>query len=63
MSEKFVTISLIRSPLHRTPGHRATLRALGLRRLGIKRTHRVTPVIQGMLNQVGYMLKIEEAKK
>jgi 3-phosphoshikimate 1-carboxyvinyltransferase len=37
-----------------------TLRALGLRRIGHSRVHQDSPGLQGMLHQVGYLLKIEE---
>jgi large subunit ribosomal protein L30 len=40
--------------------HRGTLRALGLRRIGHSRVHQDSPGLQGMLHQVGYLLKIEE---
>lgn len=63
MSDKLVNITLVRSPHHRRPDHRGSLRALGLRKIGVTKQHKLTPVIQGMINKVGYMLKIEEASK
>jgi len=63
MSQSSVVVTLIKSPHHRRPEHRATLRALGLRKIGATRTHTVTPVIQGMIRKVGYMLKVEGSTK
>ncbi|MBI3395917.1 MAG: 50S ribosomal protein L30 [Spirochaetia bacterium] len=59
MAEQFVKVKLVKSPIGRFPIHRRTLRALGLRRVGHERIHKVTPVIQGMIDQVAYMLTVE----
>ena len=61
MSDKKVNITLLRSPHHGRPKHRANLRALGLRKIGAQRTHTLTPVIQGMINKVNFMIKVEDA--
>ncbi len=62
MSESKVKVTLIKSPFGRIPAHRGTLRALGLRKIGAVRTHTVTPVLKGMIQQVYYMIKVEDAK-
>jgi len=54
-------VTLKKSPVGRKPAHRGTLRALGLWKIGDERTHTVTPVLQGMVKQVSYLLKVEEA--
>ena len=41
--------------------HRGTLRALGLGRIGKSRVHEPSPSLQGMLNQVAYLVKVEKA--
>jgi large subunit ribosomal protein L30 len=37
-----------------------TLKALGLGRIGKTKIHKDTPQIRGMINQVAYLLKVEE---
>ncbi len=59
MSESFVNITLVKSPIGRNPIHRKTLRALGLRKVNATRKHKVTPVTNGMIKQVEYLLKVE----
>jgi large subunit ribosomal protein L30 len=60
-SGKKLRITLLKSPFGTGKRHMATVRGLGLRR----RHHTVlvedTPSVRGMINQVGYMLKCEEA--
>jgi len=58
---KEVVVTLEKSPIGRIPAHRGTLRALGLRKRGATRKHKLTPVIVGMLRQVGYLVKVEDA--
>jgi large subunit ribosomal protein L30 len=61
MSNKKVNITLLRSPHHGRPNHRANLRALGLRKIGVTKSHTLTPVIQGMIKKVYFMIKVEDA--
>ncbi len=61
MSGKKVKVTQIRSGIGRIPKHRATLRALGLRKIGAVREHTLSPVIQGMIKQVEYLIKVEDA--
>ena len=57
---KTITVTQTRSSIGRLPKHNATLRGLGLRRI----SHTVelidTPAVRGMINQVSYMVKVEE---
>ena len=57
---KTITVTQTRSSIGRLPKHKATLRGLGLRRI----SHTVelidTPAVRGMINQVSYMVKVEE---
>ncbi len=62
MSNSTVKITLVKSPIGTIPGHRKTVRALGLRKIGASKTHTMTPSVKGMVKQVEYLLKVEEAK-
>ena len=53
-------ITLVRSPIGCKPKHRLTVLALGLRKLGASVTQKNNPAIRGMINQIGYLLKVEE---
>ena len=60
MSEKSVIITLKKSTIGARPEHTKVLRSLGLRKTGASRKHVLTPVIQGMIRKVDFMLKIED---
>jgi large subunit ribosomal protein L30 len=57
-----VRVTLMRGLMGKKPDHRATVRGLGLK----WRMHTVevqdTPQTRGMINKIGYMLKVTEAK-
>jgi large subunit ribosomal protein L30 len=55
-----ILVTQVRSQIGTIPKHRKTLKALGLGRIGKKRQHDKNPVIDGMIRQVGYLLKIEK---
>ncbi|MDI6709835.1 MAG: 50S ribosomal protein L30 [Thermoanaerobacterales bacterium] len=55
-----VKITLVRSIIGRPPGQRATVRALGLKKLHQTVVKENTPQIQGMIRQVGHLLKVEQ---
>lgn len=57
-----VRITLQKSPIGRKPRHRATVKALGLRKLNQSVEQELSPMIQGMINSVSYLLKVEELK-
>ncbi|WP_392566416.1 50S ribosomal protein L30 [Utexia brackfieldae] len=57
---KTIKITQTRSSIGRIPKHKATLRGLGLRRIGHTVELEDTPSIRGMVNQVSYMVKVEE---
>lgn len=61
MAEKKVKITQMASSTGKHPKHQATLRALGLRKRGAQRVHTLVPAVKGMIDQVGYLLKIEDA--
>jgi large subunit ribosomal protein L30 len=57
-----VRVTLVRGLMGKKPDHRETVRGLGLK----WRNHTVelqdTPQTRGMINKVGYMLRVAEAK-
>lgn len=55
-----VQITLVRSPIGRLPSHLGTLKGLGLRKMNQKVVRSLTPEIQGMINKISYMLKVEQ---
>lgn len=59
MSE-YVKITQVKSAIGVNPKHRKTLRALGLRKTNATRRHLITPVTRGMIDQVRYLLKVEQ---
>jgi large subunit ribosomal protein L30 len=61
MAEK-VKVTWVRSAINRLDGHRRTLKALGFTHLNQVREHEMTPQIEGMIRQVGYLLKVEKVK-
>ena len=53
-----VTVTLVKSVIGRIESHKATVRGLGLRRMNHTVTLIDTPEIRGMINIVGYLLKV-----
>ena len=60
MANKTVKVTQTRSAIGRLPKHKASLRGLGLRRIGHTVELEDTPRVRGMINQVYYMVKVEE---
>ena len=58
--EKFIRVTLVKSPIGYTKRQKDTVRALGLRRMNQTVEHKDTPVIRGMLNKVSHLVAIEE---
>jgi large subunit ribosomal protein L30 len=59
-SGKTIRVTLLRSPINTRASHRATVRGLGLRRLHHTVELEDTPAVRGMINKVGYLLKLED---
>ncbi|NMP31656.1 50S ribosomal protein L30 [Thalassotalea sp. M1531] len=57
---KTVKVTQVKSSIGRIPKHRATLRGLGLRRINHTVELEDTPSVRGMINQVHYMIKVED---
>lgn len=58
--EKFVRVTLVRSPIGYNKRQKATVRALGLRRLNQTVEHVDSPVIRGMIAKVIHLVEVEE---
>ena len=54
-----IKVTLVKSPIGRIEAHKATVRGLGLRRMHHTVELQDTPAIRGMINTVGYLLKVE----
>ncbi|KKC97963.1 50S ribosomal protein L30 [Photobacterium sp. WH77] len=57
---KTIKVTQTRSSIGRLPKHKATLRGLGLRRINHTVELEDTACVRGMINQVHYMVKVEE---
>lgn len=55
-----VRLTLVKSLIGRKKDHIATANALGLKKIRKSVEHEVTPQIQGMINKIDYLLKVEE---
>jgi large subunit ribosomal protein L30 len=56
---KAIKVTLVRSVIGRIEAHKATVKGLGLRRMHHTVELQDTPAIRGMINAVGYLLKVE----
>jgi large subunit ribosomal protein L30 len=54
-----IKVTLVRSLIGRIESHKATVKGLGLRRMHHSVEVQDTPAIRGMINTVGYLLKVE----
>ena len=54
-----IKVTLVKSVIGRIEAHKATVRGLGLRRMHHTVELQDTPAIRGMINTVGYLLKVE----
>jgi large subunit ribosomal protein L30 len=58
--EKTIKITLVKSLIGRLPKHIQIANQLGLKKLNKTVVHRNIPSILGMLNQISYLLRVEE---
>ena len=58
---KMLKITLVKSTIGAVPKHRQTVAALGLKKLHKTVTLPDNDATRGMIQQVGYLLKVEEA--
>jgi large subunit ribosomal protein L30 len=57
---KTLRIKLVKSTIGRKPKHRATVQALGLRKLHQVVEKQDNPQMRGMIEQVSFLLEVEE---
>lgn len=55
-----VKITLVRSVIDRSKRQKDTVRALGLRKMHQSVEKEVNPQVQGMINKVSHLLKVEQ---
>ena len=60
MTDK-LKITLVKSPIGAVPKHRATVKALGLTKMHKTVEMPDNAAVRGMIAQVSYMVKVEEA--
>lgn len=60
MADKMIKITLIKSPIGAVPKHRRTVEAMGLTKMHKTVTLPDNAATRGQIQQVGYMLKVEE---
>jgi large subunit ribosomal protein L30 len=59
MSQKTVTVKLVRSPIGCKVDHRATVRGLGLRKMNSVATLVDTIEVRGMINKISYLVQVQ----
>ena len=57
-----IKIKQLKSPIVRNNKQRETLISLGLNKINRERTLESNPAIQGMINKVKHLIKVEEVK-
>ena len=62
-SNKTLSVTLLKSPIGRLKNHKASVAGLGLRKIGQTVEVEDSPAVRGMINQVAYLLKVEDPKK
>ena len=60
MADKMLKITLIKSPISAVPKHRRTVEAMGLTKMHKTVTLPDNAATRGQIQQIGYMLKVEE---
>ena len=55
-----IKVTQTKSTHGRLDGHKACVAGLGLRRIGHTVEVEDTPAVRGMINKVGYLLRVEE---
>ncbi|MCG6194488.1 50S ribosomal protein L30 [Leptospira sp. FAT2] len=56
-----IVVTQVKSSIGVKKEHKLTLHALGLRKTGQQRKHKVSPQLQGMLDSVRHLIKVEKA--
>ncbi len=58
--KKKLKVTLKKSPINKIKKHKRTLKALGLTKIGKTRIYPDNDAVRGMLEQIAYMVEIEE---
>jgi large subunit ribosomal protein L30 len=58
--EKFLRITLVKSPIGYNQRQKDTVRALGLHHINQTVEHGDTPAIRGMVSKVSHLVQVEE---
>ena len=61
MADKMLKITLVKSTIGAVPKNRATVESMGLRKLNKSVILPDNAATKGQIQQVGYLLKVEEA--
>ena len=59
-SNRILRITQVKSKIGYKPNAKATLAALGLKKMQQVVEHQDSPQIRGMINNISYLLKVEE---
>ncbi len=54
-----IKVTLVKSTIAILPAHKKVVEALGLKKLNSSNVFDVNPAIMGMVEKVGYLLKVE----
>ncbi|MCL1802458.1 MAG: 50S ribosomal protein L30 [Eubacteriaceae bacterium] len=60
MADKQIKLTLVRSLIGRSPSQRATVKGLGLKKIGQSVVLADLPSTRGIIQKIGFMLKVEE---
>ena len=61
MKKSTLRIQLVKSLIGRLPKHKSIAVQLGLRKINAVVTHQDNPCIRGLINQISYLVKVEES--
>jgi len=62
-TQKFLKITLVKSPIGYKAIQRVTAETLGLRKLNATVTHKDTPQIRGMIASIVHLLSVQETEQ
>ena len=58
--QQTLKVQLVKSPIGTKESHRATVRGLGLRKLNSVSELKDSPSVRGLINQVSYLVRVEQ---
>lgn len=61
MADKMLKVTLVKSPIGAVPKHKRTVEAMGLTKMHKTVTLPDNAATKGQLQQIGYLVKVEEA--